>query len=135
MACGLFSIFWPRIAMIMSMLQGSTNPLPRKRASGLAARLLWERCKYSVRIYPECPRPRSDLEVDHHFLVYPTSGNGAELNLRPILCSTVIDIILEYIRQRGQCCVTYWCGEQVQAEVGSCCSGFDAVYEIAMVVL
>lgn len=104
MACGLFSIFWPRIALIMLMLQGSNNPLLRKMASDFAARLVRERREYSVRIYPECPRPRSGLEVDHHFLVYPTSGNGAELNLRPILRSTVIYIILGYRAARTMLC-------------------------------
>ena len=87
--------------MIMRMVQGSINPLSRKRASGFAARLVWEGCRYSVRIYPECPSPRSGLEVDHYFLVYPTSGNGAELPLGPTLRSTMIYQMIGYIGHLG----------------------------------
>lgn len=78
MTCGLFSIFWPRTVLIMRILQGSINKCAREKATGCAARLLWAFCKYTVRIYPECPSPQSDPEVDHYLLVYPTSGNGAQ---------------------------------------------------------
>lgn len=81
MSCGLLSIFWPRIVLIMCMSQGSIDQSSRKKPSGFAARLLWAGCKHSVRIYPECPSPRSSLEVDHYLFVYPTSGNGAEFTL------------------------------------------------------
>ena len=74
----------------MRMLQGSIDQPLRKRASGFDARLLWVGCKYSVRIYPECPSQRAGLEVDLFFLVYPTSGNGAEVALGLTLLSTVI---------------------------------------------
>lgn len=61
MTCGLFSIFWPRTVLIMRILQGSINKCAREKATGCAARLLWAFCKYTVRIYPECPRLAHNL--------------------------------------------------------------------------
>ena len=136
MTCGLFFIFWPKIALIMRMLQGSINQSPResprKTARGFAARLLWAGCKHSVRIYPECPSPRSGLEVDHSCLVYPTSGNGAELAFGPTLLCTIIYTTLGHIGQRGQYCVTYWCGAKEQADMGPFCSGLHTVCKIVV---